>query len=478
MMSDHSQRLYDEVPYPSFPLAQTHPDRLATLATLFGMQPAAVEGCKVLELGCGDGSNLIPMAYALPDSRFTGIDLAAAPIAAGFASANALELANLSLKAADLRDVGPEYGEFDYILAHGVYSWVPPDVRDRLIAICRERLAPQGIAFISYNVYPGRHLRQMLREMLLYHTRNVTGPDQRVEKGRGFLQLLSDSRTTGAWQPLLEREIGAMLERPEGSLFHDDLADFNDPVYFSDFMAHATRHGLQYLGEADLHEMFDLNNSLAWVGNDLLEREQYRDFLRMRSFRQTLLCRDEVALQRQPGAELMDRFHFSAPARTMEDGRIEGLRHIRITPVHEAVNRVVGALGDTYPLPVAFEELVPYAGDREPLREILHGLIMGGFADLHVYDFPCEELVSEKPRASRLVRHQAELSIYVTSACQHVVKLDEVGRHLVCLMDGTRDHNQLVKDLAKVPGMPPAKQIRADLPASLEWLARMTLLEG
>ncbi len=469
---------YNAIPYTTLPRLATHPDRLAAVGVLYGMSPAPVTRCRVLEIGCGDGSNLIPMAYALPDSRFTGIDLAAAPIAAGCGTAGALGLGNISLEAADLRDIGSEYGEFDYILAHGVYSWVPPDVRDRLIAVCRERLAPQGIAFVSYNVYPGRHLRQMLREMMFYHTRNEPEPGERVAKARWFLQLLRDSRTTGGWHAMLEQEIGAMLERPEGSLFHDDLAEFNDPVYFRDFAAHAGRHGLQYLGEADLHEMFDLNNSLAWVGSDALEREQYRDFLRVRRFRQTLLCRDEIPLQRQPGPEIMDRFLFSAPARTVEGGKIEGLRRIRITAVHEAVNRVVGALGDTYPLPVAFEELVPYAGDRAALRDILYGLIVGGFADLHVYDFPCEETVTAKPRASRLVRHQAALSVYVTSACQHVVKLDEVGRHLVCLMDGTRDHEQLVQDLAAVPGAPAAERIRAELPASLEWLARMALLEG
>lgn len=160
MMSDNA---YHRIPYITRPLAASHPDRLASVATLFGMSPAPVASCRVLELGCGSGGNLIPMAYRLPGSRFTGIDLAERAIAEGRRVAGELELANLDLVAADLREIGPAMGEFDYIVAHGMYSWIPDDLRDRLLAVCRERLAPQGVAFISYNTLPGRYVRTMFR---------------------------------------------------------------------------------------------------------------------------------------------------------------------------------------------------------------------------------------------------------------------------------------------------------------------------
>jgi SAM-dependent methyltransferase len=470
---------YHQIPYNTVPRLATHPDRLAAVGTFFGMAPAPVTHCRVLEIGCGNGGNLIPMAYALPESRFTGVDLASDAIAAGRATAAALDLQNISLIPADLCGIDAGYGEFDYILAHGVYSWVPPVVRDRLVAVCRERLAPDGIAFISYNVYPGRHVRQMLREMTLYHTRNLADPAERIRQARWFLRFLRDGRAVSSpWQALLDAEIDALLERDDDSLCHDDLAESNDPVYFRDFAAHAARHGLQYLGDADPHEMFDQAGRLAWLEGDVIEREQYLDFLRVRRFRQTLLCRPEIHLDRQPAPALMERFLFSAPAQTLEEGKLQGLHGIRITAVHESVNRVAAALGETYPLPLAFEELVPYAGGRNALREILFGLMVSGFADIHVYDFPCQETVTAKPRASRLTRHQASLSPYVTGACPHMVKLDEVARHLVCLMDGTRDHRQLAKDLSSVPGAPEAARIGEHLPASLEWLARMALLEA
>jgi methyltransferase-like protein len=432
----------------------------------------------MLEIGCGDASNLIPMAYGLPESRFTGVDLADAPISSGRRTVAALGLENIALIHGDLRDVGSEYGEFDYILAHGVYSWVPPEVRERLMAVCVERLAPNGIAFISYNAYPGWHARRMLRDMMRYHTRNTPEPTDRMEQARWFLKFLMESQGLSAsWQTLLEGEVKAILERQTYSFYHDELEETNEPVYFRDFAAHAGRHGLQYLGEAEPHIMFDPVGPLTWLEDNVLEREQYVDFLRARRFRQTLLCREGIPLRHHPTPEHMQPFLFSSPATKIEGGQIQGLHGISITSAHEAVYRVASALGETYPLPLAFDELVPYAGSREALQDIVFGLATGGFANIHVFDFPCEETVTSKPKASRLARYQATLSQFVTSACHHTVELDDVGRQLVLLMDGTRDHEQLAQDLAAIAEAPPVEKIRENLLSSLEWLAGMALLE-
>jgi cyclopropane fatty-acyl-phospholipid synthase-like methyltransferase len=123
-MTELFSNAYDEVSYPGFPFSQTHPDRLATIATLFGMKPAPIENCRVLELGCGDGGNLLPMAIGLPGSEFAGIDLAALPIARGRTMAAALGLKNVSLRQEDILQFSVCRGQYDYIIAHGIYSWV------------------------------------------------------------------------------------------------------------------------------------------------------------------------------------------------------------------------------------------------------------------------------------------------------------------------------------------------------------------
>ncbi len=142
---------YDAVPYTSWPYPQSHPDRLATMATLFGLKPQPVDHARVLELGCASGGNLIPMAVAMPESHFIGIELSARQLAEGQETVRRLGLTNIELHQKNILEVGPDLGRFHYILAHGVYSWVPEPVQDKILAVCQENLEPGGVAYVSYN---------------------------------------------------------------------------------------------------------------------------------------------------------------------------------------------------------------------------------------------------------------------------------------------------------------------------------------
>jgi len=289
--------------------------------------------------------------------------------------------------------------------------------------------------------------------------------------------LLSKSRLPEPWRNLLAKEADALRAMPDYQLFHDDLAAHSDPVYFSDFVTHAARHSLQYVGEADTPEMFDPTGLLRDISADLLNREQYLDFLKARMFRQTLLCPADRALSRPALQDLLEGFLFSSLTRTLEDGQIQGLRGIRIRSSHQASANVAAALGEMYPEPLSFADLEPYAGSREALLDILTGMVMSGFADLHVYNFPFQTTVTERPRASRLARSQARDSSTVVNACCRLVNLDEIGRELIQLLDGTRDQAQIAKDVSRAPGAPSLGEIVRHLPTSLEWMARVALLE-
>jgi SAM-dependent methyltransferase len=401
-------RPYDAVRYPTHPRIETHPDRLAALATLRGMSPAPVTGCRLLEIGCGDGGNIVPMAYYLPKGQFLGVDLGASAIADGRRAAADLKLRNLELVEGDFRGLEAA-GPFDYIVAHGFYSWVPADVRDALMTFCRERLAPHGLVYISYNTWPGRHARHILREMMLYHLRGARSPRRRLREARRLLRAIGTPEA---------RDLAA---RSDDVLYHDDLASVNDPVWFRDFDAHAGRHGLRYVGEAGPGP------------RDPVGSEQHGDFIRMRAFRRSVLCRAEVALDADPRPERMPQFLFSAGG--------------------EPVDAVTAALRDAYPLPVAYEELAPYDRDL-PNTLLAHWLF--GAVDLHVHDFPCAESATPRPRATRLARYQARRSRLVTSVCHHPVELDEADRELLIQLDGRRK--------------------RAS--PRIDWFARMGLLDG
>ena len=166
-----NQTPYDEFAYVSRAHPQTHPSRLAALAKLFGMQPAPLSGCRVLELGCASGGNLLPMAAQTPSASFLGIDLSGRQIADGQAVIAELGLSNIGLRHLGIAHVDESLGKFDYIIAHGVYSWVPQEMQEKILSICKENLAPNGVAYVSYNTYPGWRMRGMIRDMMLYHAR-------------------------------------------------------------------------------------------------------------------------------------------------------------------------------------------------------------------------------------------------------------------------------------------------------------------
>ena len=231
---------YDETPYPSLSYSQTHPDRLATIATLLGLNPAPVTACHVLELGSAAGGNLFPLAYALPGSRFVGIDISAAQVEEGKALLDRLGLRNVSLQQMNILDITPAFGQFDYIIAHGVYSWVPPEVREKVMQVCRDNLAPDGIAYVSYNSYPGWHMMRTIRDAMLYRTRAVSDPSERATQARAMLDFMAgaipESNAFGAflqsYMRFLQGELKGANARGNAFLLHDELEEVNDPVYF------------------------------------------------------------------------------------------------------------------------------------------------------------------------------------------------------------------------------------------------------
>src|SRR5262245_37775744 len=247
---------YDSVLYPSHTHPQTHPNRLAVIGTLAGLAPAPPTRCRLLALGCGDASNLVPMAWTLPDSEFVGLDLAARPIAKGQETIAALGLRNIRLVQADLAALDGDRGKFDYIIAHGLYSWVPVEVREQLLELCRCLLTPHGVAFVSYNALPGGHMRAMLREMMLFHVLGFESPEDRIGQARALTQfLLQGQLPVDEHRGWFKAELEAALEHHPRYLYHDHLGEINEPSYFTQFIERASAHGLQYLAEADYFEM-------------------------------------------------------------------------------------------------------------------------------------------------------------------------------------------------------------------------------
>lgn len=469
---------YHDVAYPTAAMEQSHVDRLQCVATLLGMSPAPASSCRVLELGCGTGANIIPMAYFLPGSQFLGVDLAPSAVQRGRQSVKELALDNVDLRAMDLCEIGPDFGEFDYIIAAGVYSWVPAPVRERVLTICRERLAPQGVAYINYNALPGRYVRMMLRDMMIAHTKDCGTPAEQIKAARELLAKVNEAHLAPAsWQVMIDQQIRVALTGDDGWFYHDDLSPENEAFYVRDFIAASDAHGLQYLGDAQPHVMFDTRDPLDWVEGGLVEREQYYDFLCLRQFRQTLLCHREVVLDRPVTAGRMDQFLFASPARASEGG-FEGFNSVNITNPPQQVAAVAALLASYFPQPAPFEAFLQINADLKKLRDILLALVSSGFAEIYLNDLAPAAGVSSHPKASSLARWECAQGGIVTTA-QHVLrKLDPTMRALINLLDGSHDLKSLATAFARVESAPPLATVKERLPNVLLEMARCGLLES
>ncbi|RMH70089.1 MAG: methyltransferase domain-containing protein [Bacteroidetes bacterium] len=483
--------LYDTVPYPTLPSPYTHPDTPATLGRLHGMPVAPVERCRVLEVGCGDGGNLIPMAHDLPGSTFVGIDLAERPIAHGRDRAAALGLHNLTLMALDLRQTPADLGAFDYIIAHGVYAWVPADVREGLLALIRRHLAPHGLALVSYALYPGAYLFRMLREMMLFHVRGIEDPLHRAAQARALLHLLHDAQAEDtAYARVIAEKLKRFSTVPDEYLTHDILNEHYAPCTFLDFVEHARAHDLRYLADADYFSMHPgglpgaVRTPLQALEETPLLLEQYLDFMRGRSFRRSLLCHPEAAVQ-TPHPAAMDALYFAAPVEATPVGvgtppeavaTLRGLRGHSIQTGHALTQAVARYLGDQWPRRVPFGELLDVARPHHDdagtsadalLRVLLLGLYRDGFLEAHTCAPPLTLTPGDRPEASRVARHAAEASAVVPNLHHQPVTLDEDEWDLLPYLDGSRDRAAL----EAATGFTPDEQ-----DALLARLARQALL--
>ena len=186
-----SQHGYDELPYADYCFPRTHPEHLFAVSALCGRPAPPFARCRVLELGCARGANLLPMALDLPESEFVGVDLSEVQVAEARRRAEALGLRNVSFRAESVEALSQD-APFDYVICHGVYSWVPPAARDAILAVCRERMRPGGVAYVSFNALPGWNALRTLRDFLLEHA--PPGPAvQRVARARLALSVLDES---------------------------------------------------------------------------------------------------------------------------------------------------------------------------------------------------------------------------------------------------------------------------------------------
>ncbi|WMP17108.1 class I SAM-dependent methyltransferase [Thiothrix lacustris] len=468
---------YDELTYETNPFPETHPGNLAALGRLFGIQTASPQQCRVLELGSATGGNLIPMAWHLPQSAFVGVELSAAQVEIGQRIVSTLVLPNIRLEVGDILELDPaRIGQFDYIIAHGVYSWVPPVVREKILRLVRDCLTPHGLAYISYNVLPGWRMRGSLRDLLLHATREVTGAAAKYNTAIAALERLQQALqgAVADSQQYVQKEITYLLAAHPSYLLHEYLAGENNAFLFSEFLADAGRHELQYVCETDLHTLFDTTLSqpaqtaLADI-EDPLQHEQWMDFVQMRAFRKSVLCRADLPLERAIDIDVFTAYFYSANLRLKGKENLNNTKpstfltsdNAELSVTHPLSKAALLYLQDVHPYTPDFDELYvnaatkvreaggkAFAAARSELVSELFSLY--SYRAVYAQVIPCLQHPEwpEHPQATALARLQVAQGWESVASIRHqALSLDNFSSRLLQELDGSRTVPELVSYL-------------------------------
>ena len=459
MAAQHESH-YDSEPYPRLPFSQSHPDRLATMGAIFGLNPPNIRTSRVLEIGCATGGNLVPMAEQLPGSKFFGFDLSHIQVEMANTWIDELGLNNISIRRLDIADATHELGEFDYILCHGVYSWVPAQTQASILELVSNHLSSSGIAYVSYNTNPGWNVRGIVRDMVKFHAQGIENTHEKIAQARQLLEFMAENiPATDPYAMLLKSELDTFSSRAEEFIEHDYFEANNVPVYFHEFAASLAAHKLRYVCEADVESTFQSDmkreslQALERISADEIRMEQYLDFLRKRTYRQSLVCHSDQKIRRTLEPEIVDRYFLeSLLVRTQSPShfrnRFNGITIAVDDPdLHSALN-ILTDLNRSY---WTFSDLVAeiqrkYAMrvDEGNLRRMFVQAFVTGHLELHTAPGPYSYDWSGMPCASRCSRSQAVIGPKVTNLSHHNVVLSELDRVVVQMLDGTTRVEDLV----------------------------------
>ncbi|MCH5052355.1 methyltransferase regulatory domain-containing protein [Pectobacterium aquaticum] len=379
-VTQHNQEIaqsYDRQVYESCAFPFSSPGHLRAAAQLYGVESVPLANARVLELGCAGGGNLLPFALAYPDAYVVGVDLSAMQIGQGQELVAELGLKNLHLHAMSLTDITPEFGEFDYIITHGVFSWIPPEVRSGMLRVMRENLSPNGIAYISFNTYPGWKAGDVIRDAMLLHSHGLQDDETRLSSAKAVLGLFSDGiASNNPMSSALSGVVNQLRGLSDYYIVHEYLESFNSPCYLLEFADMLQQNGLEHVGDAEVHtelaavygQNVQLNHSLIAIGQPRVMRQQYLDFAVGRNFRKSIVVHQARAEQVKisPDLEYLMTFHWAGyfEETPYEAGSGRGTRrfvnhsNVDVLTSNATVLTIIQSLTDVWPATLDTNALV------------------------------------------------------------------------------------------------------------------------
>ncbi|MBF6617766.1 MAG: methyltransferase regulatory domain-containing protein [Candidimonas sp.] len=367
----------------SKPVPSSAPGHLRAVAHLYGIETPPLGNARVLELGCETGGNLLPFALAHPNAQIVGIDLWPENVLDAREIARELGAANLTFHNRLYTEIDKGLGLFDYIIVHDQFTWASSATREAIFRICCENLAPLGIAYISYNTYPGWKAGDTLRDAMQLHNHSASSMEEMISGAAAMLHFMSEGvagRNTQAAQ--LKAAVDKISKRPAHYINKEFLHSTTAAFYFIEFAEAAAQAGLAYVGDARPEREIaatyganvQLNQSLVAFGQPKVMRQQYLDFAVDREFRGSLLVHQERAdnFLNTPDLSRSTDLHWAgslkretfttSPGKTTTFSDAQGAV---FSIQDETAIRICETLAGVWPMTLTHEQLVAAVKDAE-----------------------------------------------------------------------------------------------------------------
>ncbi len=475
---------YDAVAYPAPILPYLTPDRLASVLAFGGFEAPDPQTASVLEIGCGEGLTLCGVASTFPQTRCVGFDLSEPTIRRGSELAGRAGLANVELHAGDILTWPRDGEKFDYVIAHGVHSWVPRLVQDALVELIAARLRPGGVAYVSYDCLPAVGPKLSINRYLCSMLPEFADPVEKVAAAHALVTVLAANQRKDS---RLRKSLDLLLQKwPDFNpyyLFHDWISEVYEPSYSSDFAARAAVHGLSIIGDAGLNEgyLLDLDEAaqlLVRSTADTGERLELFDYLHGdQTFRRTLLVHADAPPARSSRgiSNLRFAFHGERRTRTAENGETRVGYHAHdgagIRTTGELEQAVMEAFLAQRPAEHSLASLSVASGvPPSELEALVRVCAHIGLLECHATPTPFVLHPGERPTCSPLMREMARAgATAVTPRMTRCELRGDATRALVVMCDGTRTRADI---LAEISSMSESPVDAALIDRALEDLAR------
>ncbi|MFZ2029049.1 MAG: class I SAM-dependent methyltransferase [Vitreimonas sp.] len=434
--------------YTSQPFFFTQPATLAAMAALHGVEAAPAEAARVLELGCASGGNIIPMAARFPDASFVGIDLEPDAIAEGQRRIAALGLSNIKLETADILDVAQRTEEFDYLICHGVLSWVPKKVRNAIFRICKTQLSPRGLAMLSFNVLPGWRLEYIIRDICRGAEDPALDPQTNVARAIERLQAVAAGTPDNTPYSFLVRQAAQKLAGANPTYFLGEyLAPVNKPFRFADVLRSAGKAGMHYVSEPEVSASSperlvpDAAKARALANGDAAQLQSILDEMSGRSFRRAIFSK--APARSEPDPKALAQLHVSAALRREAPGsRIFNTGAGAYTAPNDEVADALADLASVYPATRSVAALA--ATDRSALENALMLLATSGLLRLQTTPLNIGRASAPKAAAFEVASLEAaDQNGWFTTLQHHAVVPSNDAKALLPYLNGSRDRAAL-----------------------------------